>query len=51
MGFNSGFKGLLAVNVRLAEGGEVTLQMAAGGPSEISADTYTALVSKDSTVY
>jgi hypothetical protein len=36
----------MAVNVRLAECDEVTLQMEAGGPSEMSADTNTVLVQK-----
>ena len=36
----------MAVNVRFAESGEVTLQMEAAGPSEISVDIYTAIFQK-----
>ena len=36
----------MEVNVRLAEGVEVTLQMEAGGHSEISPHNYTAFVQK-----
>jgi len=35
---------LMAVNVRLTECCEVTLQMEVGGPSELSTRTYTAFV-------
>lgn len=36
----------MAVNVRFAESGEVTLQKEAVGPSEISVDIYTAIFQK-----